>query len=330
MNIQPPTMPNLQMPETLKSAGESITNTVNSAKTSFNESVSGFSQQAQAGAAASQGFLQSNTIVAKFAFIILVIIAFLFLMNLGITLIAYFTTPKNNPFIINGKVNANSALILSTDPTKNGSVPIIRSNNESKGIEFTWSFWIYINDLGDGKSAQNIFNKGSTDYDSNGIAKTNNSPGVYLISKVGADTKTSPTTNEKGDNASLKIIMNTAISNDENSTVQIDNIPIRKWVHVAIRMQNTILDTYVNGIIANRLVLNNTPKQNYYDINLFQNGGFNGSLSNLRYYSHSLNAFEINSIVYYGPNMNASTLDKSATGNYTYLSNAWYSSALSR
>jgi hypothetical protein len=329
MNIQPPTMPNLQIPETLKSAGESITNTVNTAKASFNETVSGFSQQAQAGAAASQGFLQSNTIVAKFAFIILVIIVFLFLMNLGISLIAYFTKPQNNPFIIKGKVNANSALIVSTDPTKNGSVPIIRSNNESKGIEFTWSFWIYINDLGDGKSAQNIFNKGSTDYDNKGIATTNNSPGVYLISNLDAETKPS-TPNVNGGIASLKIIMNTSISNDANSTLQIDNIPIKKWVHVAIRMQNTILDTYVNGIIANRLVLNNTPKQNYYDINLFQNGGFNGSLSNLRYYGNSLNAFEINSIVYYGPNMNASTLDNSATGNYTYLSNSWYSSALSR
>jgi hypothetical protein len=328
MNIQPPTMPNLQIPETLKSAGESITNTVNSAKTNFNETVSGFSQQAQAGAVASQGFLQSNTIIAKFAFIILVIIAFLFLMNLGITLIAYFTTPQNNPFIIKGKVNANSALIVSTDPTKNGSVPIIRSNNESKGIEFTWSFWIYINDLGDDNKAQNVFNKGSTDYDNTGIATTNNSPGVYLISKDGAGAL--PTSNKNGDNASLKIIMNTAVSSDSNSTLQIDNIPIRKWVHVAIRMQNTILDTYVNGIIANRLILNNTPKQNYYDINLFQNGGFNGSLSNLRYYSNSLNAFEINTIVYNGPNMNASTLDNSATGNYTYLSNAWYSSALSR
>jgi len=321
MNIQPPTTTNLQMTESLKSAGDTINSAVNAAKTNFNESVNGFSQQAQAGASASQGFLQSNTIIAKFAFIILVIIVFLFLMSLGINLIAYFTTPSNNPYVIKGKVDGNSSKIISTDPTKSNSVPIVRSNNESKGIEFTWSFWLYINDLGDGTKAQNIFNKGSTDYDSaTGIAKTHNSPGVYL-------TSTAPQT--KGNFASLKIIMNTAMAiDDTTSEVLIDDIPIRKWVHVVIRMQNTIMDTYINGMISNRTILNNTPKQNYYDINLFQNGGFNGSLSNLRYYSYALNAFEINSIVYYGPNTAASSIDTSATGNYTYLSTNWYSSKL--
>jgi hypothetical protein len=332
MNIQAPTAPNLQMSETLKTAGETITNSLNDAKNSFNQSVNGFSQQAEAGAVASQGFLQSNTIIAKFAFIILVIIAFLFLMNLGINLIVYFTSPSNNPYIIKGKVDGNSSKVISTDPTISDSVPIIRSNNQTKGIEFTWSFWIYINDLGDGTKAQNIFNKGSRDYNSNGIAATNNSPGVYLISTnpTNFPTTTPATPNElkRGDYASLKIIMNTAMNNDDNSSVTIDDIPIRKWVHIAIRMQNTIMDTYVNGLISNRKVLNNTPKQNYYDINLFQNGGFSGNLSNFRYYNYSLNAFEINSIVYYGPNMTASTLDTSATGNYTYLSNYWYSSKL--
>lgn len=320
MNIQPPTTANLQMPEALKNAGETITNTVNNAKTSFNESVSGFNQQAQAGVSASQGFLQSNTIIAKFAFIILVIIVFLFLMNLGIMLIMYFTSPSTNPYVIKGKVDGNTSKIVSTDPTQNGSVPITRSNNQSKGLEFTWSFWIYINDLGsDGTKQQHIFNKGDRNYGADGIATTNNSPGVYLKNNVNVT---------NGNSAELTIIMNTTETNDANSTVTIRDIPMRKWVHIAIRMQNTIMDTYVNGIVTNRLVLLNTPKQNYYDINLFQNGGFNGNLSNLRYYSHSLNAFEINSIVYYGPDTAASSLDTSATGNYTYLSNYWYSSKL--
>lgn len=322
MNIQPPTMPNLQVQETLKSAGDTISNTVNVAKTNFNESVSGFSQQAQAGATASQGFLQSNTIIAKFAFIILVVIVFLFLMSLGIMLIMYFTTPSTSPYVVKGKTDASTSKIISTDPTQNGSVPIVRSNNQAKGLEFTWSFWIYINDLGDGKKAQNIFNKGDRTYDSNGIATTNG-PGLYLVSGA-----TPITSKNSGVGASLEIIMDTNDPNVANNTVMVSNIPIRKWAHIAVRMQNTIMDIYVNGIVTQRKIFDQVPKQNFYDINLFQNGGFSGNLSNLRYYSYALNAFEINSILYYGPNLAASSLDNSASGNYTYLSNKWYASNL--
>jgi hypothetical protein len=332
-NIQPPAMPNLQIQETIRSTGDALTNTINSAKTNFNESVSGFSQQATAGATASQGFLQSNTIVAKFAFIILVVIVFLFLMNLGILLITYFTTPSTNPYVINGKVSANSSKIISTDPTQAGSVPISRSNNKTKGLEFTWCFWIYINDLGDGTKHEHVFNKGDRTYSGKsaydgvtGIAN-NNSPGVYLISgSIAAPTGVSGNVNGQG--STIEVIMNTNETNDANNTITIPNIPIRKWVHVAIRMENTIMDVYVNGIVTTRKIFNQVPKQNYYDINFFQNGGFSGSLSNLKYYSYALNAFEINTIVYYGPNMSTSSLDSANVGNYTYLSNNWYSANL--
>jgi hypothetical protein len=338
MNIQPPTIPNLQIQDRLKNTGEALTNTINSAKDNFNDSVSGFSQQAQAGATASKGFLQSNTIVAKFAFIVLVVIGFLFLMNLGISLISYFTKPSVNPFIVKGRVDANSGKIVSTDPTLAGSVAIQRSNNKSTGLEFTWSFWLYVADLGDGTKHQHVFNKGDRSYTGvggdgkPGIASTNNSPGVYLISgnaQIAPAISGNVNTNLSGKVCALEIIMNTNDETDINNTIIIPNIPLRKWVHVAIRMQNTIMDIYVNGIVTSRKIFTQVPKQNYYDINLFQNGGYSGSLSNLRYYGQALNAFQINSILYSGPNLNASSLDTSQLGNYTYLSNSWYSSNLS-
>ena len=46
----------------------------------------------------------------------------------------------------------------------------------------------------------------------------------------------------------------------------ITNVPLQKWVHLAYRLQNTILDVYVNGIVQNRLQMSYAPKQNYYDI----------------------------------------------------------------
>jgi hypothetical protein len=121
------------------------------------------------------------------------------------------------------------------------------------------------------------------------------------------------------------VILDTVNSTDTNNRIDIENIPIRKWAHVAIRIKNTILDVYVNGIVSNRLVLLNVPKQNYNDINLFQNGGFNGKLSNLRYYSRALNVFEINAIVLYGPNLNIADTSSLQNKNFDYLSRQWYS-----
>jgi hypothetical protein len=308
MNIP---QPNLQVPEALKNVGENLTNTVNSAKTGFNESISGFSQQAQSGTAASQQFITSNTIIAKFAFLILIIIVFLFALNLGIMLIGYFTSPSNNPYVVKGKINGNFSTVISTDPSKAQSVSINHSNNQSRGLEFTWSVWLFLNDVGtELNKHQHVFNKGDTVWNTNtGIASINNAPGVYFM----------PNTN------GLRILMDTVSNSSGTSAVDVLNIPIRKWFNLVIRLENTTMDVYLNGIVTKRILLPYVPKQNYNDINICQNGGFSGSLSNLRYYNYALNAFEINTIVYSGPNTNSSSLDNNASGNYTYLANAWYS-----
>ena len=318
MSFQQP-LQNIQVPEAVQNIGANVSNVVEQVKTSFNTSVAGFSQQAQAGTTASQDFLQSNTIIAKFAFLILIIIAFVILMALGIYLIQYFSSPAKNPYLIYGMASGSNSLIIPGDPAKSKGVLISRSNNQSTGLEFTWSCWLFINGLGTASSPtyQHIFNKGDTNYDATtGLSKVNNSPGVYL--------KTNSTTEVGAQFAELLIKMDTN-NITTNSQIPIDNIPIRKWVHIVLRMENTIMDVYVNGIVSNRLLLQSVPKQNYNDVNISQNGGFNGNISNLRYYSYALNAFEINNIVYSGPNTisSASNLTSANSGS-TYLSNLWY------
>jgi hypothetical protein len=123
--------------------------------------------------------------------------------------------------------------------------------------------------------------------------------------------------------------MNTASTNPTSDVttiteyMDVQNIPIKDvWVNIMIRLQNKIMDIYVNGVITKRLVFNNVPIQNYDDVWVCQNGGFNGKLSNLRYFNHALNVFEINSIVSSGPNL------YEMTGPHfvqNYLSNSWYS-----
>jgi len=311
--------PDIKMPESIQQASESFGNSINDMKSSVNNSLDDFSNQATAGVGASSSFLQSNTIIAKFAFIILVIIGFLFLMNLGVIILGYFLNPSDSPFIIRGLITGQTGKTFSQDPSVGNKAKIVKlSNNERTGMEFTWSVWLFINDLGSTSKHQFIFNKGDLNFDSvTNITSVNNGPGLYIV----------PNTNGV---ATLKVIMNTANANDTKSNIEVKDIPVRKWVNVIIRLENTMLDVYINGTISGRLNLPLVPKQNYNDINVCQGGGFNGNLSDLRYFNHALSIIEINNIVYWGPNTSPSSdsVDATATGSYNYLSSVWYSNKL--
>lgn len=309
MNFQP------NVPSTGVNYGQAVAerlgSTVDNASSALSGTFNEFSSQASAATGATTDFLTANTIIAKFAFILLVLVVFLILFNLGVSIVGYFSEPSPDPYIINGMIDGNMSKVVPQDPKQTNAIPIYRSNDQSKGMEFTWSSWLYLSDLGkEAGKYQHVFSKGDGNIDSNtNLSTVNNGPGVYI----------SPMENK------LHIIMNTVSSTDQNTTIDIDNIPIQKWFHVALRLQNTVLDVYVNGVVVNRLLLNNTPKQNYGNVYVCQNGGFSGKLSNLRYYSRALNVFEINNIVSSGPNMKVAA-DMKPIGGFDYLSSRWYAS----
>lgn len=288
-----------------------ITNSANNLKTSFGTAVSDFS--AKGPVEASREFLDSNSIIAKFVFLILILIGFMYLINLGIYLIGYFSQPNKSPYLVSGLITGNTPLIITQDPTIKTSATIYRSNNQQNGIECTWSVWLLIMQLPPSTSPTyaHIFNKGDTNWDTtSGISKVNNAPGLYL----------SKSTN------SLRIVMDTMDQPTGPTVVDISNIPLQKWFHVAIRLQNNLMDTYINGTITNRTQFTNVPKQNYNNVNVCQNGGFAGNMSDLRYFDRDLNVFDINNLVVAGPNMTSSAFVANATsiGVPYYLSNMWY------
>lgn len=311
MNIQPNAPPIAVAAPSAPMATQQIGKALDNVKGSLTNTFDDFSNQASAGVGATTEFLTSNTIIAKFAFILLILVVFLILFNLGLAIIGYFTEPPQDPYLVNGMIDGTFSKVVKQDPKQSNSIQIFRSNDQSKGMEFTWSTWIYLNNLGtkDGQY-QHIFSKGDGNFDTDkNLSKVNNAPGLYV----------NPMNN------SLHIKMDTVASDDSNTTIDIDNIPIKKWVHIALRLQNTVLDVYINGVIVNRLLLKNTPKQNYGDVYICQNQGFSGQLSNLRYYSRALNVFEINSVVSAGPNLKVAD-DARPTGGFKYLSSQWYSS----
>lgn len=307
--------------EGINTVGNNIGETINTAKDSITQTLNTFSSPESTGATGD--FLTSNTIIAKFVFVLLIVIIFFFLVNVSIKIIGYFSQQSNNPYVIYGLVNGNSNINVSQNPKDPNSVTLMRSNNQSKGLEASWSLWLNINKVNSPKmgsidskpSFSHIFNKGNDVFITDpanikniGIASVNNAPGLYI-----SDT----------DNT-LRIYLDTVTNN--NNYLEVSNIPLNKWFNCIIRLQNTVLDVYINGVITARKVLNEVPKQNYDDVNVGYNNGFSGQLSNLKYHNHSLSIFEINNIILMGPNMTQSGSVVTNTSYFGYLSNMWYSS----
>jgi len=314
--------------EYIGDAVESVSKNYTDVRSNVSNSLADFSNKASTNADASKEFLTSNTIVAKVAFVLLVLFLFLLFLYLGINIIQMFINPSNNPYLVKGLISGSDRLTVFQDPTQQTSITLQRSNNQKTGLEFTWSTWIYISDINsDSKKCQNVFNKGDPKYDTSTGLASSNGPGLYII--TGA-------LNSDGSivtNAGLRVVMDLTgkdpVTNKKYSQVDISNIPIKKWVNVIIRMENTMMDTYINGVISNRTILPFIPKQNFFDVQVCNNGGFNGQLSNLRYYNRALNVIQINNIVFWGPNLNASKSISTTKGGFNYLSSTWYTGMFS-
>ena len=247
----------------------------------------------------------------KFIIIILAVIVFTVGLMIGMNIVGYFLGPSSSPYLVAGLIPANVPLIIHQNPNIDGAIPIQRSNNEDSGIEFSWSIWINISDLGKSNQYQHIFHKGDNniingDGDNSGLNFPNNAPGLYI----------SPNTNE------LVVIMNTHTTINEE--VRIPNIPLNKWMHIIIRVESNKLDVYINGSLAKRHILGNIVKQNYGNVNVALNGGFQGFISDLRYFNYSLTPGEIISIVETGPDLTINSQSNIAGSYPPYLSLQWY------
>ena len=88
-------------------------------------------------------------------------------------------------------------------------------------------------------------------------------------------------------------------------------------------ISQNILDCYINGTLTKRHILTGVPVQNYDDVYLCNNGGFDGYVSNLWYYNYALGTKAINDITVNGPNMNMKD-DGMAGSVPKYFSMRWY------
>lgn len=257
---------------------------------------------------APKDFLESNTLVAKVAFLLMIIIVFIILLRIGVSVMTYFFTPSKSPKLVSGIKDGKKALLVPQDPKLPGSKPILRSVNQRDGIEFTWSVWLYIDDLEYKRGTyKHVFHKGNDNIAMSGsdIGQNypNNAPGLYIDK----------------DTNNLLIIMNTFENIDEQVTI--NDFPMNKWFNVLIRVDGKKMDVYINGTVVVRHTFNGVPKQNYSDVYVNLNGGFSGLLSDLWYHDYALSITEIMRLIGNGPNMK---MDKQEQVKPPYLSLRWY------
>jgi len=185
-----------------------------------------------------------------------------------------------SPYIVKTVKDASIVLRVPQDPNDNQSTPLRRSINEN-GIEFTYVLWIYINDFNYRQGEwKHVFHKG------NANSWPNRTPGVWLH----------PTKN------SMRVYMNTY----KNITdfVDIDDLPLNKWFHVALVNRDEALDIYFNGYLKNHFVLSGVCKQNFGDLWVNMNGGFNGYISRMQYFDYAIPYGKIENLIRQGPSFN--------------------------
>ena len=292
---------------------------------------------------AAKQFSESNTAISKFVFFVVILVLFLFLFHLGCTIIQSMMGTSKNPILMDGMMPANKTTKISVNPNNKVSTPIYRSINEDQGIEFTWSVWFFIDSLNDNSpSYSRIFSKGSDNVNlqlnipSNCPDRScsnifNSSPGLFITQNRQNDSvfpnAVAPT--RLNNHVNLILLLNTFQSSKTSAefaeSITIENVPIQKWVCATVRVQQTTVDIYINGVMTQRKILNNVPRQNYYDVVVGDsNDGFNGSISSLRYFSNALGYDEIQSLYGKGPNLKSLSTAGLSSNMNDYISMNWY------
>lgn len=202
------------------------------------------------------------------------------------------------------------------------AIPLGLSINERTGVEFAYSFFLYVNakTFTGEASLKHVFHKGYVN------PWPLMGPGVFML----------------GNTNTMRVFMNTY--SEPYAHVDITNIPVQKWFHVVLNCYKSGLDVYINGTLANRISLKDkVPYQNFQDIVIFSNlivntvkgpgiaaltadtpminGAMSGQISSLKYARYALSLSEIRKIQSAGRSTKS---QPGVTYNESYLADDWW------
>jgi hypothetical protein len=244
--------------------------------------------------------------------------------------------------LVPNTIMSNRAIVVRQDPSDPNAKMILPSDNERTGVEFTYTFFLFIdpatfNNADTDTILKTVFYKGySKPFPLIG-------PGVFVMTKENT----------------MRISMNSYKT--WFNYVDIKNVPIQKWFHVAILFRANNLEVYVNGNMKGRISMEDTyPYQNYQNVNIFSSAIFStndlnangfcpngkscttssdrekfsvsgamiGQISRLSHYRYALSFSEIQAAVNEGPSSQIDTSGDLSASSYLQntLADSWYTS----
>lgn len=187
--------------------------------------------------------------------------------------ILYFTYKSNKEY------EAKNPVLMGY--VKDAKVPIVIDGNTMPktqvGDEFSYSFWIYINDYDYlYNQTKSVLTTGQTN--GNSVA-----PGIFL----------------GGQNSDLVIKVNSVNQPSSEITFNGDDLvvrdlPLQRWICVVVTYSNRVVSLYLNGKLTKSKQLDSPAiNLNSTRVSITPNGGFSGQISNVQYYNHELSPYDI-------------------------------------
>lgn len=155
--------------------------------------------------------------------------------------------------IVIGTQKSSEELAVSPD------LPI--SFNRPEGIAFSYVGWVKVDDFASGYGQRRR------------IFSHDDCPGLYI------------------DSTSNSFVV-TVKTYGATETILIPNIPAKKWVHVALVVDQEAVDVYINGMLRQHHALSQMPNQSPTEP-VRTGSEWNGVLTNLNYYPRVLSTVEV-------------------------------------
>lgn len=250
---------------------------------------------------------QVLSVVVTLLVIVLVVYLVIRLVN------SYKSFHARNVKVIPGTIRMDDQIVID-------GKELPESVDQRYGVEFSYANWMYIKDLNSGstlgkKPLRHVYHKGSAHVNptgsiSNGDIGAVQAPGVWL----------------DGSTNNLMVLMNTfpvgGAQADQSvfEVAEVKGVPMNTWFHLAVVCINKNIDVFINGRLKMRKTLKGLPRLNYG--NLYVGGdSYRGNLSNMYYFAHALQIFEIDRLVAEGP---AQVIFKSPEFNEAQIAPDWY------
>lgn len=197
----------------------------------------------------------------------------------------WFFTDSTKIYMVTGTNDAMTPITIN-----NGDIPAKLTH------DFTYAFWVYIDEWAHNSDKNKvIIRRGST-----GIGEVD-SLKIYLTPTIN---------NMKFDLGTMDSSTTGSTSSNGVKTCTLNNIPLQRWVNIILTVNNRAADMYLDGKLVNTCISENVLKENAsQDIDICkaeagtgqESSGFKGSISNVIYYTRTINPREAYSIYKEGP-----------------------------